>query len=227
MKKLLFIPVLGFSLTTYPDFSLCYKKYKNYSIIPISKNYSISLTKQKNIIKYDPKLGIYLIKTKNKHYIHFKKSHLGVWIASISKNSIYSGNYAEYQTSLYNPAKISTKTKPASIVTDIFCNPIGIGVKGGFLSKSYIYKFIKTPLPDMNYLKFLGIIYNKNLVITKILDNSFAKRRYIPIGAKIIKVNNKKVFNNSDIQNALNNHKFVTITISQNGFSFRLTYKGN
>ena len=79
----------------------------------------------------------------------------------------------------------------------------------------------------MNYLKFLGIIYDKNLVITKVLDNSFAKRRYIPIGAKIIKVNNKKVFNNSDIQNALNNHKFVTITISQNGFSFRLTYKGN
>ena len=227
MKKLLFIPVLGFSLTTYPDFSLCYKKYKNYSLIPISKNYSISAIPYKGSVKFDPKLGIYLIKHKNRHFIHFKKTHLGVWIASITKNSIYSGNYAEYQTSLYNPAKISTKTKPASIVTDIFCNPIGIGVKDGFLSKSYIYKFIKAPLPDLNYLKFLGIIYNKDLVITKVLENSFAKRHYIPIGSKIIKINNKKVFNNSDIQKALNNNKFVTITISQNGFDFRLTYKGN
>jgi len=217
MKKLLFIPILSFGITTYPDFSMCYKKYKNYSIIPISKHYSITSIPQKNYIKKD--LGIYLIKTNNKHYIHFKKSHLGVWIASITKNSIYSGNYAEYQTSLQNPAKISTKTKAGSIITDIFCNPIGIGVKGGFISKSYINKFIKSkPIFKTDALKFIGILYDKNFIITKILPNSLASRHYIQKGAKIIKINNKKI--DKHLPNKIN-----SVTILQQGVEFTIKVK--
>ena len=192
MKKLLFLPIFAFGITTYPDFSMCYKKFKNYTIIPISKYYSITAIKPKQYIKFDEKLGIYLIKTHNKKYIHFKKTHLGVWIASITKNSIYSGNYAEYQTSLDNPAKISTKTKPGSIIVDIFCNPIGVGVKNGFLSKSYFTKFIKKKPKKKNILKFMGILYNKNFIITKILPNSIASKHYIKIGSKITKINGEK-----------------------------------
>jgi hypothetical protein len=216
MKKLLFLPILAFGITTYPDFTMCYNKYKKYSIIPISKHYSITSKKPSKYIKYDETLGIYLIKTKNKRYIHFKNSHLGVWIASIKKDSIYSGNYAEYQKSMTKPAKISTKTKPGSIISDIFCNPIGIGVNGGFLSKSYIKKFITYKSKIENHLKFLGIIYNKNLIITKILPNSIASKHYIKAGSKITKINGKKI----NINNFPKNIKSVTIL--QEGLEFTI-----
>jgi len=219
MKKLLFLPIFAFGITTYPDFSMCYKKYKNYSIIPISKNYSISTNKPKNYIKYDKNLGIYLIKTQNKKYIHFKKSHLGIWIASITKNSIYSGNYAEYQTSLYKPAQISTKTKAGSIITDIFCNPIGIGVNNGFLSKKYIKLFTYSTKTKENNLKFMGILFNKNLIITKILPNSLASKHYISIGSQIIKINNQKIDKNNFPK------KINSVTILQQGIEFTIKVK--
>jgi len=219
MKKLFFLPMLSFALTTYPDFSMCYKKYKNYKIIPISKNYSITSTQPKQYVKYDDKFGIYLIHKKNRKYLHFKKSHLGVWIASITKDSIYSGSYAEYQRSMLNPAKISTKTKPASIITDIFCNPIGIGVKGGFLSKSYISKFITYKPKDKQPLKHIGIIFDKSFTITKILPNSIASKRYISVGSKVIKINNQKKFINQFPKN------INSVTILQNGIEFTIKVK--
>jgi len=221
MRKLLFLPIFAFGITTYPDFSMCYNKYKNYSTIPISKNYSLSSQKPKNYVRFDEDLGIYLIKTHNKKYIHFKKSHLGVWIASIKKDSIYSGNYAEYQKSLFKPAKISSHTKPASIITDIFCNPLGVGVNGGFLSKSYITEFIKYKPKKVDYLKFLGILYDDNLVITKILPNTIASRKYISVGSKILKVNNKKI-----IKNKFPN-QIKSVTILQEGIVFTIQVKHN
>jgi len=216
MKKFIFfLPIFLFAFT-YPDFSMCYKKYKNYSIIPISKNYSITTITPKNYIKYDETLGIYLIKANNKKYIHFKNSHLGVWLASIKKDSIYSGNYAEYQKSMTTPAKFSTKTKPGSIISDIFCNPIGIGVNGGFLSKSYIKKFITYKPKKIEHLKFIGIIYNKNLTITKVLPNSIASKYYIKAGSKITKINGKKI--------TINNFpkKINSVTILQEGIEFTI-----
>jgi len=221
MKKLIFLPIFLFGITTYPDFSMCYKKYKNYLVIPISKNYSITANKPKNYIKYDPILGIYLIKKKNRYFLHFKKSHLGVWLASIKKGSIYSGNYAEYQKDLYTPAKLSTTTKEGSIITDIFCNPIGIGVKGGFLSKSYIKKFITAKIKIIEPLKFVGIIVNDNLIITKILPNSLATKYYIHKGAKIVKINSKKVKNKKELLN----FDIKTITVYQDGFNFTFKVK--
>ena len=226
MKKLLFIPILSFGITSYPDFSMCYKKYKNYSIIPISKNYSVSSTKPKSFIRYDEVLGLYLLKTKNKKYLHFKKSHIGVWIASITKNSIYSGNYAEYQTSLYSPAKTSSTTKKGAIICDIFCNPIGIGVKGGFLSQKFISSFTKVkPKIIKNPLKFAGIIFDENLTITKIIPNSIAQKHYISVGTKIIKIDGIKVSNKKEIIGLLKSGKDVTITIKQDGLDFRFKVK--
>jgi len=215
MKLFLFFPFFLFAVTMYPDFSICYKKYKNYSTIPISKNYSISATKPKHYEKYIEKLGIYLIKKRNNHFIHFKKSHLGVWIASISKNSIYSGNYAEYQTSLFNPAKISTKTTTGSIITDIFCRPIGVGVKGGFISKSYFNKLILYKVPTKTPLKRVGILFDNNFIVTKIIPNSLASKHYISVGSKILKINNKKV--SKEFPKIIK-----SVTILQNGIEFRI-----
>jgi hypothetical protein len=224
MKKFLFLPLLlvGF---TYPDFSMCYKKYKNYSIIPISKNYSVTAKEPKKYLKYDENLGLYLIKSKNRNYLHFKKSHLGVWLASIKKGSIDSGNYAEYQKELYTPAKLSTTTKVGAIITDIFCNPIGIGVEHGFLSQKYIKEFITAPEPNPQPLKFIGIIFNDDLVITKIVKDSLAYKHYIKPYAKIVKINNIEVFNKRDIKKVLKIRKNATITIRQDGFDFTFSIK--
>jgi len=214
MKKLLFLPIFAFGIA-YPDFSMCYKKYNKLSIIPISKHYSITSIPQTNYIKKS--FGIYLIKRNNKHYIHFKNSYLGRWIASITKDSIYSGNYAEYQKSMTKPAQISTKTKPGSIITDIFCNPIGIGVNGGFLDKKHIYKFITYKTTTTNlFLKEFGIKFNKNFIITKILPNSIASKHYIQIGSKITKINSKKIDSNQFPK------KINSVTILQQGIEFTL-----
>jgi len=224
MKKLfIVIPLLGYSLT-YPDFSLCYKKYKNYSIIPVSKHYSVTSIKPKKFIKYNENYGIYLIKTNNKHYLHFKNSHLGVWLASIKKNMIYSGNYAEYPQK-NTPAKFSTKTTVGSIMTDIFCNPIGIGVKGGFLTANKIKKFItsKPFVANTNIFKFIGIVIDNDLTVTKIIPNSWADKHYLPIGSKIIQINNKPVKSLKDIQLISKN---VTITFNINGIKWKANYKG-
>jgi len=224
MKKLFFIPILGYSLT-YPDFSLCYKKFKNYSIIPISKNYSITATKQTNFVKFDKDYGIYLIKQKNKNYLHFKKSHIGVWLASISKDSIYSGNFAKYQKGDI-PAKFSTTTEEGAIMSDIFCNPIGIGVKDGFLTAKFIKQFItmKPRQSDNEVLKFIGIILNDKLVITKILPKSWAKKHFIPLHSKIIKIDKKSVYSLKDVKFIVN-EKNVTITIKYNGSDFTFKVK--
>jgi len=222
MKKLLFLPVFLFGITTYPDFSLCYKIYKHYTIIPINKYYSITAIKPKKYIKYDPDLGIYLIKTKNNKYLHFRKAHLGIWIASITKGSIYAGNYAEYQKSVHIPAKMSTNTKAGSVITDIFCRPIGVGVKGGFLSKGYIQKFIHAKILKKDYLKFMGILFNKDLIVTKVLPNSLASRLYIPVGAKIIKINNKYVYSLDDISQIVHNQKIKNVTLQINGVEFTM-----
>jgi hypothetical protein len=219
MKKLSLIPILGYSLT-YPDFSLCYKKFKNYSIIPISKNYSITAKKQKKFVKFDKGYGIYLIKQKNNSYLHFKKTHIGVWLASISKDSIYSGNFAKYQQGDI-PAKFSTKTEVGAIMSDIFCNPVGIGVKGGFLTADFIKKFItmKPRQSDNEVLKFIGIILDEKLVITKILPKTWAEKHFIPLNSKVIKIDNKLVHNLKEIQSIVNK-KNVTITIKYNGSNF-------
>jgi hypothetical protein len=230
MKKfLIIIPLMGFSLT-YPDFSLCYKKFKNYKIIPISKHYSISATKPKSFIKYDEMYKIYLIKSNNKHYFHFKKSHLGIWLASIKKGMIYSGNYAEYPKKDI-PAQFSTKTIPGSIMSDIFCHPIGIGVNGGFLTATQIKKFITSKphiikikkINNKNIFRFLGIIVDDNLKIIKIFPHSWANKHYLPISAKIIKINNQKVKSLSDIKSLPKN---VTITFNINGIIWKANIKG-
>jgi len=227
MKRLLMtIPLLGFSFT-YPDFSLCYKKYKNYSIIPISKHYSVTYIKPKNFVKYDENYGLYLIKTNNKHYFYFRKTHLGVWLASIKNRSIYSGNYAEYPKGDI-PAKFSTKTKVGAIMSDVFCHPIGIGVNGGFLTTSQIKDFIVSkplqhPKRNNNFLKNLGIIINKNFEITNIIANSWAYNHYIQKGAKIIKINNQPIKNLNDIKLSKN----VTITFNINGIIWSATIKAN
>ena len=226
MKKLFFLlPTFLLGITTYPDFSMCYNKFKNYSVIPISKHYSITSIKPKQFLKYDENLGLYLIKTNNKTYLKFKKSHLGVWLASIKKGSIYSGNYAEYQKNLSIPAKLSTSVKEGSIITDIFCNPIGIGVKNGFLSKTYIKKFITASVTDFQPLKFVGFILDKNLIIKKILSKSIAEKYFIKTGSKVIKINGVKVFNKNMIEKYLKSNKNVTITIKQDGFDFTFKVK--
>ena len=217
MKKLLFLPIFALA-STYPDFSMCYNVYKKYTIIPISKHYSVTATKPKKFVKYDEDLGLYLIKTKKQNYLHFKKTHIGVWLASITKDSIYSGNYAEYEKSLKIPAKFSSKTTPASVLTDIFCNPIGIGVKNGFLSKTYITKFITAKPPKRkDLLKSFGILFdNKDLMITKILPNSIASRHYLSRG-KIVKINNMKVTSIKDFAKIVK-----SVTIMQDGLEFTI-----
>ena len=190
MKKLvLLVLVLTelFSLTTYPDFSVCYDRFHSKAgVIPVSRNYSISFEKPIKYKKYDPFLKIYLIKSHNKKYIRFKNRYkLGVWIASIGKDSIYVGDYAKSHQGLI-PAYSSVSTPKGTIISDIFCNVYGIGAgKNNFIPSKYIKFF----LTHNNYgdVKFS---INKSLVIFE--KNPYYNKNF-KIGDKILRLNHRRL----------------------------------
>ena len=195
MRKILFLAIFvsfSFSLT-YPDFSKCYEKFHNYkNLIPISKNYSITTIRPKNFVWYDKLRGVYLVKHKNrkflKFYTHYK---LGFWIASISDDTIFVGNFARKSRGV-ELSKISSKTMENSVMSDIFCHPIGVGVgKDEFLTKKEIYHILhKGNYGDTRFE------FNRNLVITKLYpygnnnfkvgDKIISKLNYFQLEEKIL-----------------------------------------
>ncbi|GAX86840.1 conserved hypothetical protein [Lebetimonas natsushimae] len=182
MKKLIFLfPLFLFAFV---DFSPCLKKYsfiKNY--IPVTKNLSIVFD-NKNCIKYDPFTKMCLIKSKNKKVVKFYENpKLAWWMASIKKNKIYVGNFAEDMNFL-TPAKLSVKSLKNSVISDMFCRAYGIGRGEGFIKSEFVKHFI-----NYGYWGDIGIDVDENMKIAS-FDPFYVKN--LSIGEKIISINNKK-----------------------------------
>jgi hypothetical protein len=224
MKKvsilIVFITEL-FSLTTYPDFSLCYEKYNKYSgTIPVSSEYSISFEKPINYFKYDEILQVYIIKNKNKNYIKFKNEpKLGIWISSIGENYIYVGNYAKSSFGL-NKALSSSYSPKGSIVTDIFCNVYGVGAGD---NKFITYKYIKYILQNNSFRNIYFELNDKCIITNK----DFDKNRDFKIGDQILDVDNHK-YNCSKISDYIimgREDSVINVKVLRNGNILNLKAK--
>jgi hypothetical protein len=182
MKKLIFlIPLFLFAFI---DFSPCLKKYsfiKN--SIPVTKNLSIVFDTEK-CVKYDPFTHMCLVKSKNKKVVKFYKSpKLAWWMASIKKNKIYIGNFAEDMV-FFKPAKLSVKSLKNSVISDMFCRAYGIGIGDGFIKSEFVKHFI-----TYGYYGDIGIDVDENMKIIS-FDPFYVKG--LSLGEKIISINNKK-----------------------------------
>lgn len=181
MKKLFFfIPVFLFA---FMDFSVCYKKYsfiKN--LIPVSETKSVTFTKTKKYIFYDPFTGLYVISSKNRNVIKFfSHPHLGWWMGGIKQNSAFIGSYAA-KGNFLNFSKLSVSVPENSIISDIFCRAYGIG-NGGFLDKKKLMHFV-----NYGYWGDIGIGVNEKMKV--LYSDPFYSK--IKPDEKVLSVNGKK-----------------------------------
>jgi membrane-associated protease RseP (regulator of RpoE activity) len=224
MKKVVLLVVLltnVFSITTYPDFSICYDRYYKFSgTIPVTKNYSISFKKPVKYLKYDPFLDIYLIKANNKKYVKLKESYkLGLWIASINEDSIFVGNYAKSNNGL-NYAISSVSTPKGSIISDIFCNVHGIGAGNNrFITSKYIKYFLYNS--GYGDVKFK---IDRNFIITE--KNPYNNKNF-KIGDKILLINDKKLSYEKAVDTILMSkpNSYLKFTVLRNNKIFKLKAK--
>jgi len=182
MKKLIFIfPIFLFAFI---DFSPCVQKYSFITnSIPVNKNLSIVFGKQ-NCIKYDPFTNMCLIRHKNKKIVKFYENpKLAWWMASVKKNKIYVGNFAEDMFFL-TPAKLSVKTLNNSVISDMFCRAYGIGNNNGFIKSTFVKHFIK-----YGYWGDIGIDVDENMRVIS-FDPFYV--RGLNLGEKILLINNQK-----------------------------------
>jgi hypothetical protein len=181
MKKLIFLfPLFLFAFI---DFTPCVKKYSFIqNSIPITKNLSIVFD-NKNCVKYDAFTHMCLIKSKNKKIVKFYENpKLGWWMASIKKNKIYVGNFAEDMD--FFSAKLSVKSLKNSVISDMFCRAYGIGRGNGFIRSEFVKHFVK-----YGYWGDIGIEVDENMKVIS-FDPFYVKG--MKLGEKIILINNKK-----------------------------------
>ena len=182
MKKIFFfIPFFLFAFT--PDFSVCYKKYSFIqSSIPVTKTKSVTFSKVKKYIFYDPFTNLYVISHKNKRVIKFHNfPRLGWWMGGIKKNGAFVGSYASKGYFL-NFSKLSVNVPKNSIISDAFCRAYGVGNKG-FLDTKRLIHFVK-----YGYWGDVGISVNDKMKV--LYSDPFYTN--IKPGQKILLINNKK-----------------------------------
>jgi hypothetical protein len=183
MKKFIILFPL-FLFAAFVDFSSCLKKYDFIEdSVPVSKNLSVTF-KKSNCFKYDPFTGMCIIKHKNKRVVKFfYKPKLAWWMASIKKNEIYVGNFAK-DNIFFTPAKLSVKAIKNSVISDMFCRAVGIGMGDGFIKAGMVMHFVKT-----GYWGDIGIDVDENMKIIS-FDPFYVKG--IKLNDKITKINGKK-----------------------------------
>ena len=181
MKRFIFfIPLFLFASI---DFSVCYKKYsfiKN--LIPVTKTKSVTFSKQKNYLFYDPFTKLYVISHYNKRPIRFfSNPKLGWWMGGIKQNAVFVGSYAR-EGYFFNLSKLSVSVPKNTVISDIFCRAYGVG-NGGFLDVKRLMHFV-----NYGYWGYVGIKIDKDMKV-KYCDPFYTK---IKPGEKLLYINNKK-----------------------------------
>ena len=214
MKKLFFfIPFFLFAFT--PDFSICYKKYSFIqNLIPVTKTKSVTFSKVKKYIFYDPFTHLYVVFHKNKRVIKFHNfPRLGWWMGGMKKNGAFVGSYASKGYFL-NFSKLSVNVPKNSIISDMFCRAYGIGNKG-FLDKKRLMHFVK-----YGYWGDIGISVDDKMKV--LYSDPFYTN--IKPGEKIIKINHKKAtpenFTDLILLNRLN--KKIKITTNKGSYFLKI-----
>ncbi|MDE6886243.1 MAG: PDZ domain-containing protein [Helicobacteraceae bacterium] len=167
--------------------------------------YSKHFFNNKNIIKYDEFMGLYLFKDKilNQKY-DFRVINKSIQAVAINKNSITKGKILKSQGSLKNLAVFSNIIEPNSIISDICYQAYGISTGSDrFIDKSYIDLFLKNKnSKEYSYIGIEAKDSKNGVVISKI--NPFITN-LLQIGDILLSINGKKINSVDDFFNLESN----------------------
>jgi hypothetical protein len=163
--------------------------------IPISKNTSLIYSQKisnSKIIKSDPFLNLYIVKSDNKFNFPFRINYfLSPGCAAIDKKTAEEGEVLSDQIGLNHLAKFTKISLDPKLLVNSCCALEGIVTKNGIIQKEYIDRFIKTK--DVRYADIgIRIDYKNKLPLVKRV-NPFIENNMFKKDDLIISLNGKKV----------------------------------
>ncbi|MCF6330338.1 MAG: PDZ domain-containing protein [Sulfurimonas sp.] len=177
------------------QYSSCKQKITNLNVIqnqnlfiPVSNNktliYSIKKPNAK-IIKHNPFLNLYLVKSKNKVKYPF----------TINNKLKINNKFKKVQIGLNSLAVLDKQLFAPALLLNKCCNLEGLITPNGIIQKEYIDNFINSKNKDYSDLG-IRVIDDANLIIVNRID-PFNKNMKFKKGDSITHLNNKKVKNSS------------------------------
>jgi hypothetical protein len=207
-RLFLALNILFFNLQACNDsYKLCQKKVKDSNSIttrvqiPITKNQRLIFSQQKpkeKILKHDPFLSLYLVKTKDGFNYPFEiNKHKSKKYASINNTKIIEGKIVKKQVGLNQLATFSKKVDAQSVILNSCCFLEGIVTPRGIIQKEYIEHFLRAK--DISYAD-IGIRV-KQIKTKTIVDalNPFIKKNSFLKDDIILAFDGKKVTNSADL----------------------------
>lgn len=191
--------------------------------IPISKNKRLIFTKNlkasnKNIIKKDLFLSLYLVKNKKYFRYPFRfNKHQFLGVASVNKTKAIEGIVKKRQIGLNSFAKFNNKISSPSLLITSCCSLEGIVTPRGIIEKDYIRHFLYS---KNKFYGDIGIRISKigrKIIVSEndpfMLENQFKK------GDLILKFDGKKIYRISSLMKK--------ILFSKIGKKYRVQVKRN
>lgn len=175
--------------------------HQNILQIPVTKYTRLIYSKTKpteKILKQDPFLHIYLVKTNKYFRFPFKiNNFLSFGFASVTTKKAVEGKIVKPQIGLNNFAKFSEKVAVPSLLTNSCCALEGIVTDKGIIQKEYLERFLK--VKDTRYSDIGIRLYdnNKKVIIKRI--NPFIKNNLFKNDDIILAFDGKKVKNSSSL----------------------------
>lgn len=209
LRLFLILGFLSFSLFACSgNFSTCKKKVKDSKAIlnqhiqiPLQKNQTLIFSKKTpnaKVLKYDPFLSLYLVKSTKRFKYPFKiNKKLSLPYAAVNEKMAIKGRIVKKQIGLNSLATYSEVLFAPSILMDTCCYLDGLVTPRGIIQRDYIKRFIYKK--DITYAD-IGIRVddvNKKIVIIK--SNPFLQNNPFKQGDVVLKFDGKKVYSSSSL----------------------------
>lgn len=202
------------------DFSTTSKSI-NHETDTLSIFFSKSQIENDQIIKYDPFVGLYLIKIKPQSNINYDLKNINTFIIShilsgINVSTATSGKITKRQRGYLKYAEFSNEIGQNGVVSDICYQIYGIGVGGNkFIEKPFIDRFIAQKFP---YYGDIGVRVDDYLNVIEV-DPFFEDNPFM-LGDRIIGVNSNLMQDYSSYEWTITNlplNEIVSILVKRNG----------
>ena len=210
MRCIILFFVTFFSFCWSYDFSFCFKNYQRMALkfrdsyaTPIQyqgKTYFLFYSKtplfDKSVIKSDPFIGLYLLKS-NKETKGYVLRDIDIMakemqVAVIGFYGFMDVKILSNQKDFLDYAKLSKTPLPNQIVSNICYQIYGITTEDGLIDKRYIERFLEQKYP---YYGDIGIQLRKNTTEVELINPFFEKNPFLPYD-KIISIDDVPVTKN-------------------------------
>jgi hypothetical protein len=149
------------------------------------------------ILKYDPFLSLYLVKSSKKDKYNFQISNIyKAKLASIDKKMAILGKIKRAQIGLNNLATFSDPLSFPSILVNQYCNVEGIVTKRGIIQKEYIKHFLDTKRVVYSDIGVRVKDIKKLVIVTEI--DPFVDNKVFKKGDCIVSFDSKKIRNSAE-----------------------------